>query len=563
MSIFNVGTGREPAEIGVAEYQKPDYQHFEKLANVNMQLKQAELEKAQKKTKEWGDILNTDFSTKYAVEQSQYVQKNIQAIKDDLMKDISKNPDLLNDPTTIMQVKARLNQVKGYVKTLDEQAENIIKQKSEFEKDTKGIAYDKQYGKEYFEAQDNPVEFYKNNPDSEVGKKLGVIINSPEIQAITDPDQKRFAIRASIQKLPMKRGTIATDTTPSLTLKFDDVDAKSKDGTSSGYSEVSRPNRISSLMGHVVGKSDPTANKTYVEIWKDKIEHKTDGNYNQYLEQVRNDYANDIAEMTKDYTGKDEQLEMIKKMPDPATATEEDLIRYDYARNYETQFRSRQERASSPKINVYNNPGGKTNDFNANSTSNQVHTIPSVGNTRALQTSLTYTGSGASGINFSFPVAMGTDAKGNIYMNTSGGGANSYSANINDTRQELTYSWKDKFIPLGGGRKIEKPLSEAEINKIEADAAKGIYNPNVVGKVAFVAKGKGSVGSESYNIYTYADEAPEAFDKYNEYLRQAGGNKFIPDKKEYSLRETYDLMQQYGTSKSTPPKAIKRTKKIK
>ena len=78
MSIFNVGTGREPAEIGVAEYQKPDYQQFEKLANVNMQLKQAELEKAQKKTKEWGDILSTDFSTKYSIEQSRFVQKKIQ-----------------------------------------------------------------------------------------------------------------------------------------------------------------------------------------------------------------------------------------------------------------------------------------------------------------------------------------------------------------------------------------------------------------------------------------------------------------------------------------------------
>ena len=52
MGILNVGIGREPSEIGVAEYQNPDYQQFDKLDNINMHLKQAELEKAQRKTKE-------------------------------------------------------------------------------------------------------------------------------------------------------------------------------------------------------------------------------------------------------------------------------------------------------------------------------------------------------------------------------------------------------------------------------------------------------------------------------------------------------------------------------
>lgn len=69
----------------------------------------------------------------------------------------------------------------------------------------------------------------------------------------------------------------------------------------------------------------------------------------------------------------------------------------------------------------------------------------------------------------------------------------------------------NKYINLGGNRKIEQPLNESEINKIRSDLAKGIVNPNVSGKVAFVAKGKGSVGNDNYNIYTYADETPRGF----------------------------------------------------
>ena len=551
MSIFNVGTGREPAEIGVAEYQKPDYQQFEKLANVNMALKQQELEKAQRKTKEWGDILNTDFSTKYAVEQSQYVQKNIQSIKDDLMKDVSKNPDLLNDPTTIMQVKARFNQIKGYVKTLDEQAENIIKQKSEFEKDTKGIAYDKQYGKEYFEAQDNPIEFYKNNPDSEVGKTLGVIINSPQIQAITDPDQKRFAIRASLQALPMKQGTIATDTTPNLTLNFDDVHAESKDGTSSGYSEVSRPNRISSLMGHVIGKSDPTSNKTYVEIWKDKIEHKTGGNYNQYLEQVRNDYANDVAAMTKDYAGKDDQLEMIKKMPDPSTATEDDLIRYDYARNYENQFRHRQERASSPSVKVYNTTGGTPKTSGSISAINKV-SVPKVGggyNEIDIPETVIVPRKDDTEIRLDITYGMGAD--GSLFGVESSGSTANVQAKMGDSKLLVVpvyenKTWENKKTKI----KHRIPLSADDQQDM-------INNPSKwKGKVKFVTiithRGETTQGGVKKvdNSFGYAKDNETAFQAILKEAREQNYKGVIPTQVEYGLTDGLKIYNSLKAPKS-------------
>ena len=551
MSIFNVGTGREPAEIGVAEYQKPDYQQFEKLANVNMALKQQELEKAQRKTKEWGDILNTDFSTKYAVEQSQYVQKNIQSIKDDLMKDVSKNPDLLNDPTTIMQVKARFNQIKGYVKTLDEQAENIIKQKSEFEKDTKGISYDKQYGKEYFEAQDNPIEFYKNNPDSEVGKTLGVIINSPQIQAITDPDQKRFAIRASLQALPMKQGTIATDTTPNLTLNFDDVHAESKDGTSSGYSEVSRPNRISSLMGHVIGKSDPTSNKTYVEIWKDKIEHKTGGNYNQYLEQVRNDYANDVAAMTKDYAGKDDQLEMIKKMPDPSTATEDDLIRYDYARNYENQFRHRQERASSPSVKVYNTTGGTPKTSGSISAINKV-SVPKVGggyNEIDIPETVIVPRKDDTEIRLDITYGMGAD--GSLFGVESSGSTANVQAKMGDSKLLVVpvyenKTWENKKTKI----KHRIPLSADDQQDM-------INNPSKwKGKVKFVTiithRGETTQGGVKKvdNSFGYAKDNETAFQAILKEAREQNYKGVIPTQVEYGLTDGLKIYNSLKAPKS-------------
>jgi hypothetical protein len=552
MSIFNVGTGREPAEIGVAEYQKPDYQQFEKLANVNMQLKQAELEKAQKKTKEWEDILTKDYSTEYTIEQSQLINKRMGNIKERILNDWSKNPSLANDPTYMFKVKSEINQVGVWVKSLDIQHKNILETRKKIEEDTKGIAYDKSYATDYLKAQENPEEFFSKNPDGEVGKLIEGIINTPQIQAIKDPDERRMVIREAMQASPMKRGTIATDTTPSLTLKFDDVDAKSKDGTSSGYSEVSRPNRISSLMGYVVGKSDPIANKTYVEIWKDKIEHKTDGNYNQYLEQVRSDYANDIAEMTKDYTGKDEQLEMIKKMPDPATATEEDLIRYDYARNYETQFRSRQERASSPKINVYNNTG----DGNTPKTSGSISAINKVsvpkvgGGYDEIDIPETVIVPRKDDTEIRLDITYGMGADGSLFGVESSGLTANVQAKMGDSKLLIVpvyenKTWKNKKSKI----KHRIPLSAEDQQDM-------INNPSAwEGKVKFVTiithRGETTQGGVKKvdNSFGYAKDNGTAFQAILKEAREQNYKGVIPTQVEYGLKDGLKIYNQLSAPK--------------
>jgi hypothetical protein len=538
MSIFNVGTGREPAEIGVAEYQKPDYQQFDKLASVNMQMKQAELEKAQKKTKEWGDILNTDFSTKYAVEQSQYVQKNIQSIKDDLMKEISKNPDLLNDPATIMQVKARLNQVKGYVKVLDEQAENIIKQKSEFEKDTKGIAYDKQYGKEYFEAQDNPIEFYKNNPDSEVGKKLGVIINSPEIQAITDTDQKRFAIRAAMQATPMKRGTIARNTDPTMPkLGHDDVFYESQNGSNKGFDVVSRPKIITSLMGHAKGMSDKDSNITYEDAWKDKLIHQY-GDENTALEQIKGKYIIDYDNMQKQY-GTNAKIEGLKDLPSPDKITPEELVRYSYADNYASRYTDRKEHNTTPK-NIVN----ITNGGNTPKTSGSISAINKV--------SVPKVGGGYSEINIPetvivprkddteirLDITYGMGADGSLFGVESSGSTANVQAKMGDSKLLV--------VPVYEGKTWKNPKTgiKHRVPLSPEDQEDMINNPSAwKGKAKFVTiithRGETTQGGVKKvdNSFGYAKDNGTAFQAILKEAREQKYNGVIPTQVEYGVED--------------------------
>jgi hypothetical protein len=537
MSIFNVGTGREPAEIGVAEYQKPDYQQFEKLANVNMALKQQELEKAQKKTKEWGDILNTDFSTKYAVEQSQYVQKNIQSIKDDLMKDVSKNPDLLNDPTTIMQVKARLNQVKGYVKTLDEQAENIIKQKSEFEKDTKGIAYDKQYGKEYFEAQDNPIEFYKNNPDSEVGKTLGVIINSPQIQAITDPDQKRFAIRASLQALPMKEGTIRiqrkTEGKPLQDISRPYAD---KSGKRTTYDEVSPVSALVFTMN--AHRNGANENMTYREYTKRELIKQTgEAGYNDYLSKLKDDYINNYNAMAKEYAGEEITMGKFNELPKPENLTEGDLLDYAWGKPESANFTTKTARESQT-TNVYNTTGGTPKPSGSISAINKV-SVPKVGggyNEIDVPETVIVPRKDDTEIRLDITYGMGAD--GSLFGVESSGSTANVQAKMGDSKLLVVpvyenKTWKNKKTKI----KHRIPLSADDQQDM-------INNPSKwKGKVKFVTiithRGETTQGGVKKvdNSFGYAKDNGTAFQAILKEAREQNYKGVIPTQVEYGLTD--------------------------
>lgn len=539
MSIFNVGTGREPAEIGVAEYQKPDYQQFEKLANVNMALKQQELEKAQKKTKEWGDILNTDFSTKYAVEQSQYVQKNIQSIKDDLMKDVSKNPDLLNDPTTIMQVKARLNQVKGYVKTLDEQAENIIKQKSEFEKDTKGIAYDKQYGKEYFEAQDNPIEFYKNNPDSEVGKTLGVIINSPQIQAITDPDQKRFAIRASLQALPMKKGTIATDTSyTGGDLGFDIYDASSNTKGSNRYSRVSEVSAINKTMNWALEKSDANANARFTDIIGNRLEQKYGSNLDAYKQQLKSEYTDMYKRFEEQYKGDGYELprETLSKMKKPEELTDDDLYAFEYSKQTAPSLMKKAEMSNTKNIVNVSTGGGNKKKTISGTTNTRVK-IPSAGG--FSQTDVTTT--------VIDPVDQSKTVQfNNVYIIKDNGHLErlenstttvGITAPMKQVQTSLIPVYKNKFYTTTDGLEINATLSENERQKMMKNP--DLYKDKVVFMTAFaptsITTQSGSKKTDSAIAFAKYDQ--NALNIIRTEAEEQGYTGFYPTEAEYSFDE--------------------------
>lgn len=552
MSIFNVGTGREPAEIGVAEYQKPDYQQFEKLANVNMQLKQAELEKAQKKTKEWGDILNTDFSTKYAVEQSQYVQKNIQSIKDDLMKDISKNPNLLNDPTTIMQVKARLNQVKGYVKTLDEQAENIIKQKSEFEKDTKGIAYDKQYGKEYFEAQDNPVEFYKKNPDSEVGKTLGVIINSPEIQAITDPDQKRFAIRASIQKLPMKRGSIniplKTEGKPLQDISRPYAD---KSGKRTTYDEVSPVSALVFTMN--AHRNGANENIPYREYTKRKLVEQT-GNevgYNDYLSKLKDDYVNNYNSMAKEYAGEEITMGKFNELPKPENLTEGDLLDYAWGKPESANFTTKTARESQTT-----NVSVRTGDGNTPKTSGSISAINKVsvpkvgGGYDEIDIPETVIVPRKDDTEIRLDIVYGMGADGSLFGVESSGSTGNVQAKMKDSKLLIVPVYEDKTWQSKKTKiKHRVPLSAEDQQDM-------IKNPSAwEGKVKFVTiithRGETTQGGAKKvdNSFGYAKDNGTAFQAILKEAREQNYKGVIPTQVEYGLKDGLKIYNQLSAPK--------------
>jgi hypothetical protein len=559
MSIFNVGTGREPAEIGVAEYQKPDYQQFEKLANVNMALKQQELEKAQKKTKEWGDILNTDFSTKYAVEQSQYVQKNIQSIKDDLMKDVSKNPDLLNDPTTIMQVKARLNQVKGYVKTLDEQAENIIKQKSEFEKDTKGIAYDKQYGKEYFEAQDNPIEFYKNNPDSEVGKTLGVIINSPQIQAITDPDQKRFAIRASLQALPMKEGTIRiqrkTEGKPLQDISRPYAD---KSGKRTTYDEVSPVSALVFTMN--AHRNGANENMTYREYTKRELIKQTgEAGYNDYLSKLKDDYINNYNAMAKEYAGEEITMGKFNELPKPENLTEGDLLDYAWGKPESANFTTKTARESqTTNVSVRTGEGSKTKTTSG--TTNTRLKVPSLGKgfgNLDMTTTVIDPVDKTQTVPFNNVYTM--DGTGNLIRLESSTTTGNLTAPMGQVQTTLVPVYLSKTYNIPSGGSVPSPLTEADREDM-------VKNPNKwKGKVKFMTAFISNSITTQYgkkkidSAIAFAKDDQNALNLINTEAKQQGYSGFYPTENEYSLEDGLNYYNQHKKI-STPKRAIKRTK---
>ena len=361
MSIFNVGTGREPAEIGVAEYQKPDYQQFEKLANVNMQMKQAELEKAQKKTKEWGDILNTDFSTKYAIEQANVIKDGKQKIMDDLLKDMQGNPHLLNDPVTMMTVKARFNQLAGKVKAFDIQADNIFKTVNEVNNDPKGIKYDRAYATDFLKAQDDPIGYYNSNKDSEVGKTLGGIINSPEIQAITDPIDKRSAVRSALQATPLKKGTINIPRVIQGNPK-NDVSVTYIKGTERGKYEAVTPVAAMSfaMNGHASGANEniPFRDYTKTQIIKENGAE----NYQNYLSTLKDDYSNFYNNAKTEYKDRPITMGILEnKMPTPDKITENELLDYSWAKNKYTDYVT-EDKTQIPvnSVNVNVGDGNKT-----------------------------------------------------------------------------------------------------------------------------------------------------------------------------------------------------------
>lgn len=550
MSIFNVGTGREPAEIGVAEYQKPDYQQFEKLANINMHLKQAELEKAQKKTKDWEDILTKDYSTEYTVEQSQLINKKMGDIKDRILNDWNKNPALANDQTYMLKVKAEMNQVGGWVKALDAQHKNILQTRTDVEKDTKGIAYDKAYATDYLKAQDDPESFYSKNQDSEVGKLIEGIINTPQVQAIKDPFERRMVIRSAMQATPLKKGTIARNTDPTMPqLNPDDVYKESKNGTSKGYDVVSRPHIISALMGHAGGMVDKDSNITYENAWRDKLIYKY-GDENTALEQIKGKYIVDYDNMRKEYEANPEIIGFTD-LPTPDKITPEELIKYDYADNYASRYTSRKEQNRTPVNNVYVNNGQNTPKTSGSiSAINKVSVPTSGGGYDEINIPETIIVPRNDDTKIRLDITYGMGADGSLFGIESSGSTANVIAKMGDSKLLI--------VPVYENKKWTDPKTKKEHRiPLSAEDQKDMTNnPSAwKGKVKFVTiithRGETTQGGTKKvdNSFGYANENRTAFDAIKAEAKAQNYKGVIPTKVEYDLEEGLKLYKQLEAPK--------------
>lgn len=549
MSIFNVGTGREPAEIGVAEYQKPDYQQFEKLANVNMQLKQAELEKAQKKTKEWGDILSTDFSTKYSIEQSRFVQKKIQAIKDKIAEKYKQNSNYLNDPVAMMEAKAELNQIKGFVGALDNQYATAIKDREEVEKDTKGIMYDKPYAIEYFNAQDNPLEYYNKNPNTEFGKKLGGIINSPEIQAIQDIDEKRFAIRSAMQAMPKKEGTI--NIARNITGKPDyDVSDPFVNGSTRGIHEAVTPVAALSfaMNGHANGVSE---NKPYKDYTKAQIiKEQGAENYENYLTKLKDDYTNFYNNAQVEYKDRKVTMDILNNMPSPDEMTEEKLLDYSWGRNkakdYVTEKNTEIPRQS---INIHNG-GGTPKTSGSISAINKV-SVPKVGGGYdEINIPETVIVPRKDDTEIRLDITYGMGADGSLFGVESSGSTANVQAKMGDSKLLIVpvyenKTWENKKTKI----KHRIPLSAEDQQDM-------INNPSAwEGKVKFVTiiTHRGETTQDGAkkvdNSFGYAKDNGTAFQAILKEAREQNYKGVLPTQVEYGLTDGLKIYNQLSAPK--------------
>ena len=550
MGLFNVGIGREPAEIGVAEYQKPDYQQMDKLANVNMHLKQAELEKAQKKTKEWGDILSTDFSTKYSIEQSRFVQKKIQAIKDKIAEKYKQNSNYLNDPVAMMEAKAEINQIKGFVGALDNQYATAIKDREEVEKDTKGIMYDKPYAIEYFNAQDNPLEYYNKNPNTEFGKKLGGIINSPEIQAIQDIDEKRFAIRSAMQAMPKKPGTINIPMVISGNPQNDVSVTYIKGNERGKYEAVTSVAAMSFAMnGHANGANENTTFRDYTKT--QIIKENGAENYQNYLSTLKDDYSNFYNNAKTEYKDRPITMGILEnKMPSPDKITEGQLLDYSWAKNKYTDYVT-EDKTQIPVNSVNVRVGGGTPKSSGSISAINKVSVPKVGGGYdEIDIPETVIVPRKDDTEIRLDIVYGMGADGSLFGVESSGSTGNVQAKMGDSKLLIVPVYEDKTWQSKKTKiKHRVPLSAEDQQDM-------INNPSAwEGKVKFVTiiTHRGETTHDGAkkvdNSFGYAKDNGTAFQAILKEAREQNYKGVIPTQVEYGLKDGLKIYNQLSAPK--------------
>lgn len=547
MSLFNVGAGREPAEIGVAEYQKPDYQQYDKLAAANMRLKQHQLEKEQQKTKGWEDILTKDYTTKYGIEQVQFVQNGVNSIKDDLRKDAQKNPAILSDPIKMMQVKARLEQIGGFVKTLDRQDAEKTRLREDIQKDPYNTKYDKQYATDFINAVDDPINFTNTNPNSEISKFLAPILNSDQISKLPE-GQKRIVVRDALLTRPLKPAQIAEDITPEKITGIDvsrpyaNVNKTTGISTSGNEEMVSEPKLFLGIGNQLETKTTPKTERSFFDVARERFEKEYDTP--EKKQALMDRYNNDVSKWAKEYRGDKEVIKSLNDIHTGENVTYNDLVKYDYYLKHAAASRTyNKERGASSFGSGEGDDYKKT--YAGAAAQNKALISSAFGYLDVPIIQMNLKGGGAGG-NIGMRMNGGIMQTGNPSSANTGGwqsvGNYGDAVAFNNSSVTAYPVFRNEQISFPDGTQTDKPLTQEQVDLLKSNPKMFEQKYGSIKNVSYAVAIIGVNDRAKKGIVVPAAKDKTALDAYRAIAKKAGDKRYydlIPDS-EYLTEKEYE-----------------------